>query len=484
MAHKPPTSIASDRQLFVDDFWIAEAKGVTRLLQKPKRQEVALAIEHPWEGPSPEWTRRLVEAYGAGPKAPRISAYLTVIKDGDRYKMWYRCADYYIIIPPLHAYAESTDGVRWEKPWLGIIEYDGSNDNNLVWMGPGYDMGVFLDSNPAAADDERYKAIAVLVERDLEGYVTDALVALASPDGLHWRPMQEEPVLADPPHDTMHCAFWDERIGRYVMYTRGIAGTGDFTAGVRGIKPGVRWIRRTTSSDFLHWTPPEPIDAGDAPYEHLYSNVCVQYERAPGTYFMFPSRYVPERTPDPDWPEGEGVNDIVFMSSRDGVNFDRSFMEAFLRPGPDRRNWHERALYMERGILQTSPTELSMFATEHSKLPSAHLRRYTLRTDGFVSVNAGYSGGELITHPVVFTGTKLELNYSTSAVGYVRVEIQDLEGRPRPGFTMTDCPEIYGDEVEGVIHWERGGDVSSLAGQPVRLRFALRDADLFAFRFR
>ena len=479
-----PITISNDRQLFVDDYWVAEAKGVERRLQKPVRREVAIAVDRPWERPSPEWTRKVEEAHGPGRRLPRLSPYTTVVKDGDLYRMWYRCADYYIVIPPLHAYAESADGVHWEKPDLGLIEYEGSKHNNIVWMGPGYDMGVFLDRNPDAAADARYKAVSVDVLRDSEGAVEDALLAMASPDGLRWRLMQREPVMSDPPHDTMHCAFWDSRRSEYVMYTRGLAGEGDFTAGVRGVKPGVRWVRRTTSKDFINWTTPEPIDTGDAPFEHLYTNVCVPYERAPHISIMFPARYVPERTPDPDWPEDVGVDDVVFMSSRDGLNFDRGFMEAFIRPGLDKRNWHERALKVERGIVQTSPTELSIYATEHAKLPDVHVRRYTLRTDGFVAANAGYPGGELITRPLVFEGRELELNYSTSAVGHVRVEVQDPEGRPHEGFGLDRCPHIFGDEIEGVVRWHNGADLGAVAGKPVRLRFELKDADLFAFRFR
>ena len=125
-----------------------------------------------------------------------------------------------------------------------------------------------------------------------------------------------------------------------------------------------------------------------------------------------------------------------------------------------------------------------MYGREGGKVPSASFRRFTLRTDGFVSVNAGFSGGEFTTRPLIFEGGELELNYSTSAIGSVRVEIQDAEGRPLPGFALDDFPEKFGDEIEGVMKWNGGRDVSSLAGKPVRLRFALMDADLFAFKFR
>ena len=112
------------------------------------------------------------------------------------------------------------------------------------------------------------------------------------------------------------------------------------------------------------------------------------------------------------------------------------------------------------------------------------IRRYTLRTDGFVSVQAGFGGGEFTTHPMQFEGSELELNYSTSAVGSVRVEIQDADGHALPGYSLEDCPEKFGDEIEGVMAWNGGASLGDLAGKPISLRVALKDADLYAFRFR
>ena len=106
-----------------------------------------------------------------------------------------------------------------------------------------------------------------------------------------------------------------------------------------------------------------------------------------------------------------------------------------------------------------------------------------LRTDGFVSIQAPYSGGELVTKPVIFQGSKLVINYATSAAGSVRVELQDAEGNPLPGFALDDCPEIYGDQIERVVAWKSGTDVNALVGKPIRVRFVLKDADLYSLRF-
>ena len=104
--------------------------------------------------------------------------------------------------------------------------------------------------------------------------------------------------------------------------------------------------------------------------------------------------------------------------------------------------------------------------------------------DGFASVHASLQGGELITRPLVFDGNRLEINFSTSAGGSLRVEVQDNEGQPVPGFGLNHCHLQYGDQLNRVVSWELGPDVSKLAGKPIRLRFELKDADLYSLRFR
>jgi len=113
-----------------------------------------------------------------------------------------------------------------------------------------------------------------------------------------------------------------------------------------------------------------------------------------------------------------------------------------------------------------------------------HIRRLSLRLDGFASVHGDYDGGILITRPLVFAGSELEINFATSAVGSLRFELRDGSNNPLPGFGLRDCDEIYGDGIDRVVKWKGSPDVSSLAGKPVRLHIQLRDADLYSFRFR
>ena len=82
-----------------------------------------------------------------------------------------------------------------------------------------------------------------------------------------------------------------------------------------------------------------------------------------------------------------------------------------------------------------------------------------------------------------FIGNRLTLNFSSSAAGDIRVAIKNADGSKIPGFTLEDCPPLFGDAIDRTVRWKNGADVSDLAEKPVRLQFFLRDADLFAFQF-
>lgn len=141
-------------------------------------------------------------------------------------------------------------------------------------------------------------------------------------------------------------------------------------------------------------------------------------------------------------------------------------------------------ILVTKSKLPNALNELSLYSSEAYSTDSNRLRRFTLRMDGFVSVHAPYTGGELVTHPLTFDGKELVLNYATSAAGSVRVEILDADGNPIQNFTLNECVDLYGDEIEGVVRWKSGSDVRKLTGSVVRLRFVMKDADLFSLRFR
>jgi hypothetical protein len=179
----------------------------------------------------------------------------------------------------------------------------------------------------------------------------------------------------------------------------------------------------------------------------------------------------------------QDCSDAVLFSTRGGSLYDRTFLESSQRPGIGSENWVSRSNYPAWNVVQTGPAEMSFYVNKNYGQPTAHLTRYALRLDGFASVHAGYAGGELLTTPLRFRGKALEINFSTSAAGSVRAEVQDLSGKPLPGFSLAESRELIGDEIARVVSWKGGADISRIAGQPVRIRFALKDADLFSYRF-
>jgi hypothetical protein len=185
------------------------------------------------------------------------------------------------------------------------------------------------------------------------------------------------------------------------------------------------------------------------------------------------------------------VTDGMFITSRDRKQFS-VWPESFVRPGlRTRDSWFYGDTYQNWGLVETksaiedAPRELSLYVTERTgRETGAVVRRYSLRIDGFVSLQAPLVGGELLTKLLTFAGSQLVLNVSTSAAGSVRIEIQSVDGQPIPGFAMADCHEVYGDDLERTVGWKGNPDLGALAGKPVRLRFEVRDADLYSFCFR
>lgn len=439
-------------ELFVDGAVVESLTGGAQLrLHHPTPQEVVLECDRPWEG--------------------NTSGYFSVLQDGKTFRTYYRGSAYdvrtqKVTHPEVTCMVESGDGIHWERPHLGLYEFGGSKRNNIVWVGKeSHNFAPFIDTNPRCDARAHYKAL---------GRSEGGLIAFESSDGVRWRRMQDKPVITEGAFDSLNIAFWDEVLGKYREYHR-------------GFRDGYRDVMTCESDDFLHWTKPRWLDWGDAPREHLYTNAIRPYFRNPRILLGFPMRFVPDRAKVPEDPY-PALCDNVLIVSRDGFHFKR-WQEAFQRPGPQRERWVNRNNMPAWGLLATRsplpgcPDEISFYSVEGYYLPNqtARVRRFTLRMDGFVSVNAPYSGGEVLTKPVVLHGERLQINYATSAVGSVRVEMTDQQGNPIKGFAAENCIEMYGDEVEADVRW-KDADIRSLRDKPVRLRFLLRDADLFAFR--
>ena len=479
MATKP-INIGSRLELMVDDYLIERMSGAVLRLHRPTQREVVFTCDRPWEG--------------------NYSGLVTYIQDGDTCCMYYQAGNW---SPRRNSicYAESNDGIHWSRPNLGQVEFDGSKKNNIISI-PGEGINAFVpfkDTNPDCKPDEQFKAVVFRLKP------TRALYAYASADGIRWRPMRQEPIITKGQFDSQNVAFWDSARGRYVEFHRQCRGW-DNAMSDEGPQLGIDdkgWVRDVltcTSPDFLDWTKPEWLQYPGSPREQIYLNQIRPYYRAPHIFVGFPARFVAGREIEKGLPvtghpayKTANISETLFMTSRDGVHFKR-WGEAFVRPGPRKERWIYAATMPNYGLVVTkalaagTPDELSLYVNDGGSWPqrgkASRFRRYTLRIDGFVSVNAPLSGGEFVTKPLVFHGKELVMNFATSAAGSVRVEIQTRDGKPVDGFSLADCPEIFGDQIEQVVTWKGGSNVGQLAGKPIRLRFVLKDADLYSIRFR
>lgn len=440
-----PLDIGSRWELFVDEYLVAQKSGVALKLHNPIKREIVLTTDQPWEG--------------------MTCAYFSVIQDGGKVLMYYRGSsggsDH--SDAQVTCVAESTDGIYFTRPKLGLIEAGGTKDNNVIWRGvESHNFSPFLDTNPKTKPDERFKALGGVKQPGKnwhQGETPGGLYAFASADGIHWKKMKDTPVITKGAFDSQNLAFFDSTRSRYACFSRIFSNR-------------VRAVQSCTSTDFLGWSDGVPHQyAEGVPMEHFYTSATVPCPTAPHLFLSFPKRFVTTRKKVPTH-EGPGVSDAVFMSSRDGVHWDRPFLEAWVRPGPDLKNWTDRNNMTANGII-VGEDEWSLYISEHYRHPDHRIRRLTVRKQGFASMHADAKGGEFTTHPLKCGGKRLVINYATSAAGSIRIEALDETGKP-----VATMPELYGDEFEATAL-----DVSKLTGQTIQLRVTLKDADLYALRF-
>ena len=455
-----PLNLATRWELFVDDYLLAETRGVALKLHAPERREIALTLDAPWED---------------GAAFP-----LRVLPWEGGWRLFYRAGILDLGAEDdtqVTAVADSPDGITFTRPELGLIEFEGSTQNNLVQRGGFPNVPPpFRDTHPACPEAERFKG---LTARWGEPW------AMTSADGLRWRPLHDGALELPGQFDTVNTAFWDTQIGEYRCYTRSwhdpVEGRtvreGEWTPEKQGRV--VREIQQATSEDFVHWSAPAPLVYADGDYlAQMYTNAVLSCPGAEHLYLGFPCRFLPDRQRYAG-ATGPGCNDGLFMTSRDGVHWNR-WLDAWLRPNLDERNWGQRNNYPSWGIV-TGATEWTMYCNEHYMQPDGtpgRLRRLAVRPFGFVSAHADHAGGEFVTKPLLVGGASLRLNYATSAAGQVQVEVQDPSGKSLAGFGLADRAPLFGNELEATVL-----DVSTLLGTPVRLRFVLQDADVFALRF-
>ena len=473
VAAAAPLRLADQRELFVDDVVLERCHGTEVRLATPIPAGVVMRFDGPAEG--------------------RFSTFVTVLRDGPKYRMYYRGLGNAGPGNELTCYAESDDGIRWRKPRLGLVEVNGSRENNAIL---GYtprrythNFCPMIDDRPGVPPDERFKAIGGGMTTSAEARATGAVRGLyrfTSADGIHWREIPGRPLFTGYAMDTQNVLVWLPAEQCYAIYLR--VWSNDAPGKVTW--KGVRLIARATSKDFETWTTPEIMATGEGAPENLYTNATHPYFRAPQLLIALPFRFAEDRrllSDDELRGEGvdasmwKGVSDAVFMTSRGGNRYERKFMESFIRPGAERSNWAARSNIPALGVVQTGPAEMSIYLTCGYGSNSPRIERKTLRLDGFASLHAGYQAGSATTRPLLLQGSTLRANFSTSSIGYVKIAVLNLDGSEVSGLGEADCEELAGDEIDRSVRWKSGGTIAALGDRPVRLKFVLRDANLYSF---
>ncbi len=496
--------ISSQRELFVDDYLINKDKTTAeQRLHVPVRRGVTFEFDSPWEGSN--------------------CGYPCVFFAEGKWRMYYRASCYdraaYI------CYAESHNGTHWIKPSLGIVEFEGSRANNIIF---DFDMlselgfktldnlFVFYDSNPECPAKEKYKMVMMWCGNG-------ALLCLTSGDGLHFK--KSHVLTRDGEFDSQNVAFFSAAHGKYYCYFRGehtpdkaapqidisysdkVAAMiydpykGAYKEPGAGDRPFVRDVRVMESTDFKSWSEPKQIVMNGDDYQ-LYTSGINPYPRAPHIFFGFPNRYVERKYWSPAFEElcgkedrlrrmkssprgGLAINDTMFMASRDGYNFTR-YEEAFLPPPPEcPEAFVYGDGYISHGLIEV-PSEVPGAENEYMLLVNEgyrsyercnRLAKYTIRLDGFVSMHAGGEAKVLTTKEFTYCGEVLHVNIATSARHPVYFVLTDRDGNKYASH------EVFGNSTDKRVHFLDEDAVAKLSGKPVTLEVMLHDADLYAIRF-
>lgn len=485
-------NISTKRECFFDDYLInTEKTTAVSTLHKAKPEEIVKTFTDNWE------TNGI--------------AYLNLFYDEDikKYRLYYLGRETKEITKEnTHGevirvcYAESDDGINWIKPNLGMCEFEGSKENNIILdltVAPYYDnFFVFKDTNPSCKAEEKYKAVSEY-EHKLYSYI--------SADGIKFK--RHMLITEEGSFDSLNTAMWDDEAKIYRCYFRSFHLPGDFEGkDPYDKKPlevdseernfRIRDIRYIESKDFKNWSGQKLLrfTGEEIP---LYTNCITPYFRAPHILLGFPSRYVQR----PSWSGaydnlsgleerkekmklheryGLAITDCIFISSRNGVNFTK-YDEAFITPGAEAgHNWFYGDCYPAVGFVLTdgkygngSDKEISMFCPEGSFGKKNSIRRYSIRQDGFRSYHAGGEEKILTTKPFTFEGNTLFANIETSAAGYICFEITDSEGN-----IIKSC-EMFGDSIDKKISFE--GNLSDFSGKEVIMKLKMRDADIYSIKF-
>jgi hypothetical protein len=460
-----PIDIGNAKQLFIDDLIIEDMNSVTKIMNQPLKYQgnPVLWPTKPWEG-------------------RRTDLYTSVMCDSrDRiFKMWYvsKSRGYTV------SYATSMDGILWEKPSLGMVDwgdddsvvlqnnslegpqFDNANrDNNLIMIGAG-NVNVIKDHR----DPDPNRLYKSLFFHNKYRYVSIAF----SPDGERWDLYKDNPVI-ERASDTHTLLGWDDAVGAYVAYPRPWMSDAD---GDRKI----RVIGRSTSKDFTTWTDPEVVlepDDQDPPGLEFY---CMPVFKQSEMYIGLPWAY--HAYPEETLGRQGATIDTQLAYSRDGIKWHRAGNRMpFIPMGPPGSIDSARVSPAQEPVLVGDELWFYYGSSDANHDDDERLGNISLaklRLDGFVSVNADATGGSLVTKPLQCNGGELVINAEARG-GAVSVAVLDKSGTQKDGFEMVNCAIFDGDSVRHRVSWRGSLSLDALSGTNIRLKFYLRSAKLYSF---
>lgn len=438
--------VNNDPQVLLDDnFLLAETRDIEFVPARAKKHpdNPLLKPERPWE---------------------ECFSYTSGIYDDEEelFKLWYGTRPPGSL--PLTCYATSQDGVTWDRSNVGIIEYQGSCDNNIVFEGP--DACSVLKDYGEPDPNRRYKMGFDVV--DFRGV---GMAMAASPDGLNWI-ANHYAVVNGGEFDSHNVIVWDDQRGKFYAY-------------IRHWLYGLRQFRRAASSDLYHWSKPEwvhgPDDDDPTDFDIYTPGVC-KYSFAPNLFVSLATVY--DHRSDNLW--------CQMALSRDGRTFKR-YRHPFIPLG-EPETWDCGSIYSVPMLMVKGDTIHVYYKGDNvghvETKTGGGIGLGTMRLDGFIALSASGREGVVTTKPLVFNHDgplephkgRLTLNIDASR-GEARVELLDLNHVPLPGFSRNDCDPIQSDSTLHIVSWKGNRIVDELLGTPFIMRIYLNSARLYSFQF-
>ena len=434
----------------VDNYLIERMSGLCFRGNTPVNRGKVLGFDEVWEGPG--------------------SLGMTVLQDEENIKLYYRGFpalgedDTSVMQTSCLSVSPIGDGLNFTPVPVNEIDYAGYRENNIVKMDTCcHNFAPFYDTNPNCKPDERYKAIGGIIQ-------TGGIFVYASPDGIHWKQLTDHPVITKGAFDSMNMAFWDSTAGVYRCYNRYFERNAAYPESWGRC---ARAIQSCVSTDFIHWSEPVANQYEDGITHQLYTNAVRPIPGAEHLLISLPMRFHPTRKKVPehggsnDW-SYNGASDVVLMTSRDGVFWDRALKDAWLAGSTHLHEWTERNFITCGGIIEHGDDFL-IYTEKNYRWDDDGIWAYSIPRYRFLSLYADASGGTMLTKLLDFRMDDIYLNFATSAYGSIVVRVLDMDGN----VTFTS-EELYGNALSEGLH------IEGLAGTVGRLEFELKEAHLYA----